>query len=239
MSNKYILDVHCHTISSGHAYSTVTECAKGASENGIKLIAITDHAPKMPGSCSFLHFWNLKSIPKTLYGVEILSGVELNILDKSGKVDLSEKTLKMLDVIIASLHIPCIKPMSYEENTECLINTMKNPYIKILGHPGDPRYPFDIKKVVLAAKETNTILELNNASLSPENGRYDKPDTLINLLNECKKQNVPIILGSDSHFHTNIGNFKEAEKILEKVNFPEELILNTSIEKFKLFLHRN
>lgn len=239
MNRKYILDVHCHTIASGHAYSTVTECAKGASENGIKLIAITDHAPEMPGSCGFLHFWNLRSIPKTLYGVEILSGVELNIIDKSGKVDLSERTLKKLDVIIASLHIPCIKPMSYEENTECLINTMKNPYIKILGHPGDPRYPFDIEKVVSAAYDTNTIIELNNASLSPENGRYDKPDTLINLLNECKKQGVPIIMGSDSHFHTNIGNFSDAQKLLEKTDFPEELILNTSIEKFKLFLHKN
>lgn len=56
MSNNYILDAHCHTISSGHAYSTVTECAKAASEKGLKLIAITDHAPKMPGSCGFLHF---------------------------------------------------------------------------------------------------------------------------------------------------------------------------------------
>lgn len=103
-----------------------------------------------------------------MFGVEILSGVEVNILDISGKVDLSDKTIKKLDVVIASLHTPCISPMSVEENTECVINTMKNPYIKILGHPGDPRYPLDIKKVVSASRDTETVLELNNTSLSPK-----------------------------------------------------------------------
>jgi len=236
MNRKYILDVHCHTVSSGHAYSTVNECAKAASEYGLELIAVTDHAPKMPGSCSYLHFLNLNVIPKTLYGVEILKGAELNILNTEGKVDLPEKILKRLDVVIASLHIPCIKPMSFEENTECIINTMKNPYIKILGHPGDPRYPFDIEKVVSAAKETKTVIELNNTSLSPENGRYDGPDTMLKILGECKRQGVFIIFGSDAHFHTNIGNFSEVEKLTEQIDFPDELILNTSVEKLKKIL---
>ena len=233
MKRKYILDAHCHTVSSGHAYSTVTECARGAAENGMELIAITDHAPKMPGSCSYLHFMNLNVIPDNMFGVEILSGVELNILDINGKVDLPEKTIKKLDVVIASLHIPCIKPMSLEENTQCIINTMKNPYIKIFGHPGDPRYPFDIKAVVSASRDTKTVLELNNTSLSPQNGRYDGPDTMLEILRECKKQCVPIIFGSDAHFHTNIGNFSNVEKLTEEVGFPDELILNTSVELFK------
>lgn len=237
MNKKYVLDVHCHTISSGHAYSTVTECARAASENGIELIAITDHAPKMPGSSSHLHFLNLGVIPDEMFGVEILKGAELNILDVNGKIDLPENILKRLDVVIASLHVPCIDPMSFDANTECIINTMKNPYIKILGHPGDPRYPFDIKKVVTASGEYNTALELNNASLSnTANGRFAGPETFFEILRECKKQALPIILGSDSHFHTNIGNFKEVIKLVDEVNFPDELILNTSIEKFKNFI---
>jgi len=233
MKQKYFLDVHCHTVSSGHAYSTVFECAREASQKNLSLIAITDHAPKMPGSCSYLHFMNLNVIPEFLFGVEVLSGAELNILDINGKVDLPENIIKKLDVVIASLHIPCIKPMSIEENTRCIVNTMKNPYIKIFGHPGDPRYPFDIKTVVSASRDTNTILELNNTSLSPQNGRYDGPDTMIEILRECKKQQLPIIFGSDAHFHTNIGNFTDVEKLAEEVDFPEELILNTSVELFK------
>ncbi len=236
MNRRYKLDVHCHTISSGHAYSTVTECAKGAEENGLDLIAITDHAPKMPGSCSYLHFLNLNVIPDKLFGVEILKGAELNILDKFGKVDLPEKLLQKLDVVIASLHIPCIKPMSYDDNTAAMINAMKNPCVNILGHPGDPRYPFDIKKVVLAAKETNTAIELNNTSLSPNNGRYDGPDTMLEILRECKKQQVNIIFGSDAHFYTNVGNFSDVEKLTDEIDFPQELILNTDVDKFKKFI---
>ena len=110
---------------------------------------------------------------------------------------------------------------------------MKNPYIKILGHPGDPRYPFEIKSVVSAARDTNTVLELNNTSLSPKNARYDGPETMLKILDECKKQNLPIIFGSDAHFHTNIGNFSDVEKLTDEINFPQELILNTSIENFK------
>jgi len=237
MSRRYLLDAHCHTVASGHAYSTVTECAKAAAEKGLSLIAITDHAPKMPGSCGFLHFLNLGVIPKEMFGVEVLKGVELNILDITGKVDLSNNTIKKLDVVIASLHTPCISPMSQEENTQCVINTMKNSYIKILGHPGDPRYPLDIHKVISASRDTNTVIELNNTSLSPNNGRYGGKDVMIQILKECEKQNLPVIFGSDAHFHTNIGNFSDVERLTDEIGFPQELILNTSVEKFKKALN--
>lgn len=230
---KYVLDAHCHTISSGHAYSTVTEYAKEAAEKGLNLIAITDHAPKMPGSCSSLYFLNLHVIPRFLYNVEVLKGAELNITDKNGAVDLSSRILENLDIVIASLHIPCIKPMSAEENTSCMINTMKNPHINILGHPGDPRYPFDIKAVVSAARDTNTIIEVNNTSLSPKNPRYNGPETILKIIKECKTQSVPVILGSDAHFHTNVGNFSFVNSLIEEAQMPQELILNTSVELFK------
>ena len=54
--NKYKIDTHTHTVSSGHAYSTVTENAKYAASIGLEIIGMTDHAPKMPGSCGYLHF---------------------------------------------------------------------------------------------------------------------------------------------------------------------------------------
>ena len=41
---EYIVDTHTHTIASGHAYNTILEMAKAASEKGIKLLGITDHA---------------------------------------------------------------------------------------------------------------------------------------------------------------------------------------------------
>ncbi len=41
-------DMHTHTIASTHAYSTITENCQWAAKYGMKGIAMTDHAMKMP-----------------------------------------------------------------------------------------------------------------------------------------------------------------------------------------------
>ena len=46
-----ILDVHTHTLASGHAYNTMREMAKAASEKGLEILGITEHAVSMPGTC--------------------------------------------------------------------------------------------------------------------------------------------------------------------------------------------
>ena len=51
---RFVLDTHCHTIASGHAYSTLSELVQAASKKGLELIAITEHGPSMPG-LSLIH----------------------------------------------------------------------------------------------------------------------------------------------------------------------------------------
>ena len=233
---KYILDVHCHSISSGHAYSTITENIKYAQKIGLKLLALTDHAPKMPNACGNLYFLNLNILPKKFEDIEILMGVELNILDETGKIDLPNRILKNLDLKIASLHPPCIEPADEKFNTNAVVNAMKNEMVNIIGHLGDPRYPINIQEIVKAAKETNTLIEINNSSLNPNNSRAGGEKIVLNILEECKKRNVSIVLGSDAHYHTYIGNFDNAITLLEKCDFPEELVVYTSITKLKNFL---
>lgn len=87
-----------------------------------------------------------------MYGTELLLGSEVNILDSKGNVDLEENIRKKLDIIIASLHIPCIKPGTREENTQAYIETMKKPYIDIIGHPDDGRYPVDYLALVTGSQ---------------------------------------------------------------------------------------
>ena len=70
---------------------------------------------------------NLRILPEYIEGVRVLKGIELNILDSTGKVDMSERILKNLDIAIASLRLPCIDPKSEEDFTETLINVIKNP----------------------------------------------------------------------------------------------------------------
>mgnify|MGYP000184654844 FL=1 len=60
-----------------------------------------------------------------MFGVEMLFGVELNILNQDGEVDMEENLLKKMDIVIASMHIPCFKSGTKEENTQTYLKVMR------------------------------------------------------------------------------------------------------------------
>ncbi len=161
------LDIHTHSIASGHAFSTLQEMAKTASEKGLELLGVTEHAPSIPGTCSLIYFRNLHVVPRKMYGIELLLGSELNITDYKGSIDMDENHLKMLDVRIAGIHSLCYTPGSIEQNTQAIIGAISNSYIDIISHPGDGTVPLLYKPIVLAAKKYGTLLEINNSSLNP------------------------------------------------------------------------
>lgn len=235
---KFVLDTHTHTLASGHSYSTIREMAHTASERGLQLLGITEHAPKMPGSCHELYFQNLKVVDRQMCGVELLLGAELNILSPDGTVDLPDSILQKLDITIASLHIPCMKPGTLLENTRAYVNAIKNPFINIIGHPDDRRYPVDYKEIVLAAKEYDTLIELNNASLTDGGARVNARPLDIELLELCKEYEVPIVVASDAHIHLAVGNHDQANALLEEVRFPEHLIVNQDANYLKKYVNR-
>ncbi len=236
---KYVLDMHSHTIVSGHAYSTITEMAKAASEKGLELLGITEHAPMMPGSCGVIYFQNFRVIPREKFGVKLMFGVELNIMDYKGNVDLEDAVLAKSDIRIASLHSPCIKPGTKEQNTAALLGAIKNKYVDIIGHPDDASYPLDYEILVKAAKKYHTILEVNNSSLHPLGARKNARENLITMLTLCEKYQVPIIMDSDSHVDADVGNHAFSKPLLEEIHFPEELILNRSVDVFLSTLEQN
>ena len=112
MRYNSVLDLHTHTVASGHAYCSLREMAKAAADKGLEVLGITEHAPAMPGTCHKYYFENLKIVPREMYGIQLLLGSEVNILDAQGTVDLVQRTLERMDVVIASLHMPCMKPGS-------------------------------------------------------------------------------------------------------------------------------
>lgn len=238
MKYNYVLDLHTHTIASGHAYNTIREMAKAAADKGLEVLGITEHAPMMPGTCHRFYFHNLKVVPREMYGIRLLLGTELNILDPEGTVDMNEKELKSMDVVIASLHLSCMKPGTREENTRAYINTMKNPYVNIIGHPDDGRYEVDYRALVEAAKEYGKVLELNNHSLEPSCLRKNARENDIQMLEHCKELGVPVVMGSDAHFDTHIAGFDVAVGLLTELDFPEELVLNRSVEAIMGYINR-
>lgn len=235
---KYILDTHTHTIASGHAYSTIDEMAKTAADRKLELLGITEHAPMMPGSCGEIYFSNLKVMPREKFGIKLLFGVELNIMDYQGTIDLPERLLKQMDICIASMHTPCVPHGTLEQNMGAFVGAMKNPYVNVIGHPDDGKYPVDYEALVLAAKEHHKLLEVNNNSLLPHSFRKNVRENDITMLEFCKKHQVPVIVGSDAHYIDYVGKHQEAYSIFEETNFPEHLVANADMDLFLSFLNK-
>ena len=234
---KDVLDVHTHTIASGHAYSTLRENIFAAKSAGLELVGISDHAPKMPGSCHDFYFLNFEVIPRDAYGIKLIMGAELNILDYSGSTDLPAQILKKIDYAIASLHNPCIDSGSVEENTAAIIGAMKNPHVVIIGHPDNPKYPVDFDKIARAAKENHVLLEINNSSYKSTGYRAGSRENAKLLLKACQKYNTTIIMGSDAHTDFDVGNHKFSQEVIKENNFTEELVVNTDTANFFEFLN--
>jgi putative hydrolase len=233
---NYVTDTHTHTIASGHAYNTLLENIKEASENGIKVLATTDHGPKMPGASHIFYIANMRVLPREIYGVTLIKGCEANIMDFQGNLDIPDKIQKKLDIIIASLHDVCINPGTIEENTRALIGAIKNPYVDIIGHCGNPVFPIYEEEVVKAAKENDVLIEINNSSL-PENGsRSGSLHICKKVARLCKDYGVKITIGSDAHCCFQIGRFEDAHKLLMDINMPQELIMNTESSKILKYL---
>ena len=230
------LDVHTHTLASGHAFSTLQEMARAAADKGLQLLGITEHTPGIPGTCNLIYFRNLHVVPRRMYGIELLLGAEINILDPQGNIDLDEFHLNKLDLRIAGIHSLCYTPGTREENTHGMVEVIRNPYIHIISHPGDGTAQLDFEPMVLAAKEHHTLLEINNSSLKPVRHKEEARGNNLELLRLCKRYEVPVILGSDAHISFDIANYEYALQLVGETEFPEELIMNTSVEKFNRYL---
>lgn len=235
---KIELDVHTHTIASGHAFSTLQEMAQAGADKGLKLLGITEHTPGIPGSCNPIYFRNLHVVPRRMYGIELMLGAEINILDTAGNIDADEELMKRLDLRIAGIHSLCYTPGTIEENTQGMLNVIRHPYVQIISHPGDGTARLDFEPMVLAAKEHGTLLEINNSSLKPTRNKIDARENNLTLLRLCKQWEVPVILGSDAHISFDIANYEYLYDLLQETEFPEALIVNRSVEIFKNHLKK-
>ena len=227
-----LLDVHTHSIMSGHAYSSLQEMAMAASEKGLQILGITEHAPELPGACDPIYFRNLHVVPRQMYGVRLLLGAELNILDTDGTMDLDEEYYRMLDIRIAGIHSLCWKGGTCDENTHAMLQAIRSPWTQIISHPGDGTAQLHFEPIVLAAKETRTLLEINSSSMDPVRQKKEARDNNIEILRLCKQYEVPIILGSDAHISFSVADYRYALSLLAETDFPEALVINDKPEWF-------
>ena len=230
-----VADIHTHTIASGHAYGTIREMAQAASEKKLSVLGITEHAPGVPGTTDPFYYLCLNLVPKTLFGVRVIHGCEINILN-DGTLSLEERFMIHLNYAIAGIHTTCYQDAGKLRNTENIISAMKHPLVKLISHPDDDHTPLDYEMLAEAALETGTALELNSSSLLKPEHRMNCFENYRTMLECCRRLKVPVIVSSDAHDPSAVGCVDPALKLLESVSFPEELILNTDEQKLLDFL---
>ncbi len=230
---KIAIDTHTHSIASGHAYSTVDEMARAARRRGLKGFVLTDHGPGLEGGAHRYHFSNMRVLPLKLHGVRLYRGVEANILDRQGSLDLAPYYLEKLDFVLAGMHEICLEPGTAAENTEAIQAALANPYVDAISHPGNSSYPIDARALVLAARDAHKALEINDSSFRIRKG---SSEVCYAIASYCAELGVRVCCGSDAHWAGDIGRLQDAVALLKRARLPPELVINLSQASFETYL---
>ncbi len=156
-------------------------------------------------------------------------------MNPQGDIDLDEYALAPLEIVIASMHTPCFDVnLGPDAVTEGYINALsRHKKINIVGHMGDGRYRCDYRAVLEKVKETGRVVEINHHSFDVRKGSGENCRQIASV---CKKMEIPVVLSTDAHFSDDVGEVENSWKMLKSIDFPEELILNTSLSKLAEYL---
>ncbi len=222
------IDLHLHTIASGHAYNTILEYINQAKKLKMKIIGISEHGPAGDIFISEIYFKVLYRIPRVIDGIMILRGAEANIINKKGALDISDKTIKKLDYVIAGFHEGTpYKNLGRENNTNTIINCIKSHKVNIISHPFKMDvYDIDIKKVSQTACDYGVLLEINTHYIDDHKIKPNTIENLIKMVEVVKKNNKKIIVNSDAHNIWELGDDRALKKIKNKIGLIDKLIIN-------------
>ncbi len=231
---NFIGDFHTHTLASTHAYSTITENAKWSSEHGIKFLATTDHGTDMEDAPHLWHFYNLKVIPDELFGVRIIKGIEANIRDENGTLDIYDPFVyKCVQWVNASMHYPLMMPSDKNAHTKAYLSVLQNPHVDVICHSESEQYDYDFDAVAKECANQGKLIELNVTRLY-RGGVAEQRYAMI--LEACEKYGTSIVVNSDAHFYTAIGDFDVAKDLIAKTGFPEKLVFNADEDRVLTYL---
>ncbi len=242
--NKWIqtAEYHTHTFySDGKGTMEQNVCAARAL--GIKTIGISDHGYRHMGfGVKYKNYPKMKEeilkLREKYPDMEILLGVEANILDDTGLIDVDDYILQYVDYVLAGYHfgssvtkfrgirnhvcnfLKPLKKFEIEYNTRALINAMKRNDLFILTHPGDKGI-IDTLAVAKAAQETNTVLEIN----------AHHPNLSLEQLKMIKDMELKFSVGADAHYPEHVGQLQRAYDNIEQSGLSIDKIINLETRK--------
>lgn len=224
---QIIGDYHTHTIYS-HGKGTIRDNVEVAINKGLKEVAICDHGPGhvIYGIKREQIFEMRKEIDQInkeygKHGIRVLLGLEANVMDYDGNIDVDDEMLQVLDMLLLGFHygilprsgksigyfyglnplskvLPFLDKTMVDLNTQAMIKAIEKYPIDIITHPGS-KAKMDIEKVAEAAYNHNTALEINShhSQLSIKN------------IEKALNTKVKFYINSDAHHPQDVGEFQE------------------------------
>jgi DNA polymerase (family 10) len=201
-------ELHSHTKATD-GRDSLEEMALGAMRCGLKYLAVTDHSHYLKvvdglGERRLLgQLEEIERVNVKLRGIRLLKGIEVEILE-DGRLDLPDRVLQQLDLVIGSVHSNFRLPA--RQQTERILRAMDHRFFSILGHPSgrliNERGPYevDMAAVVQKAKERGCFLELN---ANPQ--RLDLTDTYCQM---AKATGVLVAINTDAHSVADFGQLR-------------------------------
>lgn len=233
---KLISDYHIHSKNSRffHGKNTIEEIATIANELGLKEIAITDHGfshmcrtsyEKMKHAREKINEINEKST------VRVLLGIEADIISEDGTIDVDERTLDLLDILIVGYHKmiktdfagyfggQSKKQEAIDKCTNAFVNAINKYPVTIVSHL-DSILKTDLYKIGVACEEKGVLVEINNRHLTWGEDQ----------INDLLASGCSFVVSSDAHKGSEIGKVDRAFKFIKDNNIPTELISNVEFE---------
>ncbi len=235
-------DYHTHTKYSrkNHGKGTVLENASVARDKGLKQIAITDH-----GFNHWMFGIKRKDIPqlkedilnaREITGVDILLGVESNLISADGDIDVVEDDFEFLDIFLMGFHnlvkMKTMKDLFYinwangmsvfspsqeriSRNTTAFLKALDKYPVDVITHLNFG-FPTDTVAVARMAKEKGTLIELNGK-------RINFTDKELEIM---ASEGVKFIVDSDAHSPERVGEVNKALNLIFRLNLPLNQIVN-------------
>ncbi len=235
-------DLHTHTTYS-HGRGTIEDNVRAALDRGLTAVAITDHGPGhlfigIRGMAAFMRMkQEIARLGRKYPGIDILFGVEANIVDVDGTIDVPAYILRQLDILLVGYH-KLVRPRSVaafclgarnflagwtgragedlrRRNTAAICEAVRRYPIDAITHPG-LQIDIDTRELGRVCAEQGTALEINSA--------YAKD--LEAFLAAALDTGVKLVINSDAHSPDKVGDFAAALQLAERLGVPAGRIIN-------------
>ena len=233
-------DLHMHTTASDGSAS-IREMAEAAKARGLKYIAITDHSKRVSMANGLdatrlrQHWAEIRKVREEVTGIEILCGIECDILEDA-TLDLDDEVLSEADWVLAVLHYGLKQPR--EMIMKRLLTAIRNPHVDAIGHPtgrivvNRVAADIDFTTFFKAAADHGVLLEIN---ASPY--RLDLDDVQAAA---AKAHGIKIVINTDSHSTNGFATLRYGVDQARRAGLTKEDVANTrSLAEFKSLLRKS